>query len=715
MKKKITVILLVLAFINIATFSLVLTTKASPAIEAYDTEALRIDYSPDRFDYGINLDSLNTGVVKTSSIGETKFWLSLDDYNGFYFFTEFELRAQSTNTEIWVQTLPDRLYPGDHPCNDPAYQDEDGFYNYPEITQKQIDHLLLEFDDNIYSTDTLYYGTPDFHNGTNSLLDAWGYVPPGYYEDPAGKNVILVSNVRDAAYYTDFRFYIAGFFSSSLEAYCDRNIISIDTHQWYRRIGPEGHVWHSEILDIDFPPVDRPYLYEGTIAHEYQHLLHSDYVPGDLLIMNEGFSTFAEFLCGYGVPVGDINYFLATPDNSLTEWGDQQGNDNILADYGQAFLWACYLSDHYGGSDFLSYYMKEGVPGFPGIQNALDYFGAGLTFDEVFHNWRIANLIHSDSPGCGLYNYDTIDLGSDEFRDILVYSLEDNEGYTPGDKWPKDLTGFDFGYTVCDDDYPLTETYLVSSYGSDYIRFDNPRGGFFSGFEFNGQNDIEVPGWIFDDFTWEGMDTWTPPNVNLADFLHVADIQGGGTLTFETIYNIEPYWDFGFVQVSTDGGETWISLENANTTYLHDSGAKADIVANLPGLTGDSGGWISMSFDLSAYSGDILLGFHYMTDWNTLGAGWWIANVDVDGIPVTNFYTPYPKCDFMVTLLRESTWRRKTYYTFMWDMNLDDASDGTAWLFPFTLGHSNMIAIISPRTGPADYSFSLHKHIMKWK
>ena len=32
---------------------------------------------------------------------------------------------------------------------------------------------------------------------------------------------------------------------------------------------------------------------------------------------------------------------------------------------------------------------------------------------------------------------------------------------------------------------------------------------------------------------------------------------GGGQLSFDTLYDTEEGWDFGFVQVSTDGGKTW--------------------------------------------------------------------------------------------------------------------------------------------------------------
>ncbi|MGE5602688.1 MAG: peptidase M6, partial [Nitrososphaerales archaeon] len=89
--------------------------------------------------------------------------------------------------------------------------------------------------------------------------------------------------------------------------------------------------------------------------------------------------------------------------------------------------------------------------------------------------------------------------------------------------------------------------------------------------------------------------------------------------------------DFGFVQVSTDGGKTWTSLSNASTTSAHDVNAHPNIIANLPGLTGSTGGaWVPMSYDLSAYAGqDILIGLRYMTDWSTTEAGWFVDNVKV--------------------------------------------------------------------------------------
>ncbi len=118
-----------------------------------------------------------------------------------------------------------------------------------------------------------------------------------------------------------------------------------------------------------------------------------------------------------------------------------------------------------------------------------------------------------------------------------------------------------------------------------------------------------------------------------------VDLTGktSATLSFWTWYDIEKNWDFGFVQVSTDGGATWTSLPIAGTTSVIDPDGMPTIAANLPGFTGSSGGWVQKTFDLSAYAGrTIQLQFRYMTDWGTTMAGFYVDDIGVtaDGAPV---------------------------------------------------------------------------------
>ena len=115
-------------------------------------------------------------------------------------------------------------------------------------------------------------------------------------------------------------------------------------------------------------------------------------------------------------------------------------------------------------------------------------------------------------------------------------------------------------------------------------------------------------------------------------------------LTFDTLYDIEDEWDFGFVQVSTDNGNTWTSLQNTTTTSSIDPPFYPNIIDNLPGFTGLSNGWntstwTTETFDLSAYAGqEILLSFRYMTDWITVNSGWYIDNISIDDNSKTIFY-----------------------------------------------------------------------------
>ncbi len=118
-----------------------------------------------------------------------------------------------------------------------------------------------------------------------------------------------------------------------------------------------------------------------------------------------------------------------------------------------------------------------------------------------------------------------------------------------------------------------------------------------------------------------------------------VDLTGkaSAALSFWTWYDIEPYWDFGFVQVSTDDGATWTSLPIAGTTSVIDPSGMPSITANLPGFTGNSGGWVHKTHDLSAYAGQtIRRQFRYMTDWGTTMAGFYVDDISVvaDGAPL---------------------------------------------------------------------------------
>jgi len=682
MKKLVTIVIVAVLF---ATMFLAVTPIKSSVPE---TEPMNIDAIAPRLPIVNDLDTLEPRSHHSEwAVGDQAYWLILNDYAGYYQLAVFTLRAIGPNTEIWVQNNLK------WPTGDPRVP------NPPIILDSEIAYLLNEFETKIYPTDTLYFGMPAERDGSAAQLPKKLGLPEDYYAEGNNKNVILVSNIRDENYYDPtYPYYIAGFFSSTFDdVYFDRNVISIDCYRWERRLGPAGTVW------IPGEVVDRPFVYESTIAHEYQHLIHADWNPGDDTFMNEGCSMYAEFLCGYGIDPSYINSYLYTPDNSLTIWGDQ-GDINILADYGAAAMWLMYLNDHYGGAATISYFVQTGIGGIDGVNNALAHFGYKQKFDDVYYDWRLANLIHTDFPGFTKYNYASLTLSDPAYISAFTHTIS-------GLPVPQ-TKGTDFGNTMTDLGYD-TGVSKIGPYGSDYINFTNWKGPGFM--YFDGDDFADVPGWTMTADGW-----WSGTGVDLQDasIVGTATVSvSNPTLTIVTKYGIEPFWDFGFVQVSTDNGATWTSLSNSYTTSDHDPSAHPAIIAQLPGLTGDPDyghspnwpDWTTMSFDLTAYAGQtVMIRFRYMTDWGTTYEGWWINSATVSDTPMTLATVPY-KATFQVTVVQALVLCGKTFYVPYHLCLTKDTNKGMG--IGAAIKPSYVLFVVSPtmHAGFADYKFQATK------
>ncbi|WP_155368990.1 M6 family metalloprotease domain-containing protein [Catellatospora vulcania] len=105
-------------------------------------------------------------------------------------------------------------------------------------------------------------------------------------------------------------------------------------------------------------------------------------------------------------------------------------------------------------------------------------------------------------------------------------------------------------------------------------------------------------------------------------------------------YVIEADWDYGFVEVSTDGGANWTDLkvyDEAGTLVSTDDGY-ADPNGNMAtfqnryGLTGDSHGWRHDYVDLSAYAGTtVQVRLRQATDAAFQERGWFADDFSVTG------------------------------------------------------------------------------------
>ena len=94
---------------------------------------------------------------------------------------------------------------------------------------------------------------------------------------------------------------------------------------------------------------------------------------------------------------------------------------------------------------------------------------------------------------------------------------------------------------------------------------------------------------------------------------HAFDLTGvtSATLTFWTKYDIEYGYDVGYVNISTDSGVTWSTLTN---------------------YTGYSD-YTQQILDLTPYTGNnIILRFHYQTDYSVVYEGWHIDDIEIPEI-----------------------------------------------------------------------------------
>ncbi len=101
------------------------------------------------------------------------------------------------------------------------------------------------------------------------------------------------------------------------------------------------------------------------------------------------------------------------------------------------------------------------------------------------------------------------------------------------------------------------------------------------------------------------------------------------TLNAKVNYEIELDWDYAYVVVSTDGGAEWMPLETNLSTDDDPNGQNFG-----SGITGESDGWIDLTADLSAYEGEVMIGFRYWTDVAATELGIMIDEINITDYPI---------------------------------------------------------------------------------
>ena len=308
--------------------------------------------------------------------------------------------------------------------------------------------------------------------------------------------------------------------------------------------------------------------YLSTIAHELQHATHFATDNSEDSWINEGLSEVAAEIAGF--QRSSAAAFVRVPETSLTAWS--QDISVSTANYGAAKLFFTFLSVHYGGNELLTAIAQHQADGLQSVDLTLTERGFDVTADEVYADWLIANYL---SPNTGPYAYE--DNFVPPVRSIYKRA-------------PDSLSG------------------SVQSYGSDYVVTSTGSSRMSVEFQGEAATSLLTTAPHSGDTCWwsnqgDSIDSTLTRNVDLRSVKSAS-------LTYWVNYNIEKFWDYAYVMVSTDDGRTWDILDTERAINFDPNGNGYGA-----GLTGTSLGWVKDSVDLSDYAGEqVYLRFEYITD-----------------------------------------------------------------------------------------------------
>jgi immune inhibitor A len=344
-------------------------------------------------------------------------------------------------------------------------------------------------------------------------------------------------------------------------------------------------------VDMDNITVGGDY-YNGVLAHEFQHMIHWYQDRNEETWLNEGFSELAVLLNGFDPGVRQ-NLFLSNPDLQLNDF---EYEENGGAHYSASYLFALYLWEQFG-ADITRAIVAEPGNGAAGIEAAISQQPNGRDFVSLFADWAVALYLDDPEVRDGRYGFEA----ATETRPALTADLAAAES-------------------------PRMEG-QVHQFASDYIRLtgDSPVTMVFTGTQ-------QVP--LLDLVAHDGEWFWWSNRGDSIDttLTRAFDLTPleRATLDYWLWYDIEEDWDYAYLEVSADGGETWRILPTSQTSDDNPTGNSYG-----PGYTGISGRgdvpqWIHEQIDLSAYAGGpVLLRFEYVTDDATQRPGLALDSVSI--------------------------------------------------------------------------------------
>ena len=446
---------------------------------------------------------------------------------------------------------------------------------------------------------------------------------------------------------------VGGYFSSSDE--------------YPRSVRPWSNEHEAIYINVDAIPVHSQ-TYLDVLAHEFQHAVHWNADPSEDSWVNEGLSELAVTITGSRP--SNIGWFLSqSRPISLVHWPLSPVASGVS--YGSAALFMHYLTQHYGGRRDITPLIREQADGIIGVEAFLRKGGYGVGFRDVFRDWAVANLLDEDEGPFGYAG--------------LAATVSPSRSLSAGD-------GLESS---------------IPQYATEYVRLARPESP--ATLTFRGETETALlPVDVGSDGCW-----WGNSGDSIDSTLSLRlDLRGAvaPSLEYQVWHRVEEGWDYGYLEVSADGANTWSIIETANTS-------SHDPVGNAfgPGYTGDSAGWVDESVSLDRFAGqDVSVRFQYVTDDAVNSHGICLRGLQVRGAETARgaqdwvpngfvFVDNRVRQDYAVQLVLEAD------ETQVLDMELDGTNSGQLTV-ERPEENQRIVAIvqaIAPRTRqPASYTLS---------
>ncbi|HEY8883776.1 MAG TPA: hypothetical protein VIO35_00580, partial [Chloroflexota bacterium] len=330
--------------------------------------------------------------------------------------------------------------------------------------------------------------------------------------------------------------------------------------------------------------------FNGTVAHEFMHLIQFHVHPNQNSWVNEGSAELAAQAVAGAVSSG-VRLFERAPATQLNAWASD--STASLPHYGAAYLFMRYLAEQFGGFDAVGRLVAEPGRSIGAFQQFLGALSPPRTFESFFADWVAANYLNDRSLGNGRYGYDNFQF---------------HPAVQPGPTISQTITG------------------RASQFGAIYYRVVSTQPATLT---FRGATSVPLIGGD----PHQAQNEWWSNRGDSIDtrLTRSVDLTGlsAATLQFWMWYDIEKGYDYGYVEASTNGGATWTTLAAQDTTIDNPNGQNYG-----NGFTGTSGGgtptWLHETVDLAPYLGkQIQLRFEYVTDESYNGDGFALDEISI--------------------------------------------------------------------------------------